>query len=403
MTIPSVLVQAPFILLTGAGVSLPLGCGTTKEFVEHFLGAPAKRLVASKNPLLVDVLNSLARLVSEERWDIERVLDLLERRATAVEFLSKQEDFLRLIKQRDGGQLRAYGAAMQTVADAIYSEVIHHYSAIDATQAARLYRPLLLEFPAQWFRGTPEIGEIKTIPFFTLNYDTAIESAASLIPELRLIDGFQSIPGATERRWRREAFETYEEDPNCVNVVLTKMHGSVRWGRRPGQLGTPSDEVIAELTVGVGRDPGDFQHAVLYPTLAPKPIDLEPFRTGYHCFRECLRGTRALLVIGTSLRDPEVAAAIRDGMDDHHDLHVIAVGPSVDHERVASALACDIGRVAALREPFTFPPEGHENPFLGGLRTLIVEACGFPLAGPKYFPGTYRCGRGPLARVEPAR
>jgi hypothetical protein len=402
MILPPALANAKVVILTGAGASLPLGRYTTKEFVDHCLQTASPSLLAMRDQLIRDCLEAIEQRAKVDGWDIELILDRLERQAEACLLLARENGFARHLQQRNGDRVASYGHAMQKVADAIYDEVIRHYSGVNAERAAALYRPLLVDFLTVWFRGSPEVDLGRTLPFFTLNYDTAVEAAASLLPEVRLIDGLERVAGATERRWTRTVFERIEEDRERITVILSKMHGSVRWGRVGPKGNGGQDDIIAELPTGVGKDPGDYKHAVLYPTLAPKPVDVEPFRTGYRIFRECLRGARVLIAIGTSLRDPEVTAAIRDGMDDNPDLHLVVVSPSADHQAVAGAIRVNDARVAALCEKLDFPVSPDRSPLLGALRTFVCEACGYPQLGPTYFPGTYKCSVGPLIRVAPS-
>ena len=410
MRIPSAISDAKIVVLTGAGASVPLGCFTTAQFLDDFRQADYRRL--SADPAVTGVLDWVLQEAANNQWDIEDLLALLERRRGAVDLLAFDGKFERdvLGADRRVSMLR-YGGILGQLIDAIRDKVVDHYSSVETEEAGRLYRPLFREFRL-WFRLVPDLGY--TLPVFTLNYDIAVELAANQLsgarassefPEealpIRLVDGVVRGRDAAERRWSRRAFEEYAEQSDSLSVVLVKLHGSVRWGRRtiPGR----PDEIV-ELTPGVPRDPGVFETAVLYPTLAPKPTDVEPFRTGYRLLRACLRGTHLLIVIGTTLRDPEVLAELRDAVEENEDLHIVWLGPSVQHETLRDLIGVGAERLAAVRGTFATPLPQSESTLPGGplppswlmgcLRTLALEAYAVEqIAGRPYFGQTLVCDR----------
>jgi SIR2-like domain len=380
MKIPQSVATAKIVVLTGAGASAPLGRHTTREFLDEFFQVESRSLrIDQKTNELLNLLENEAR---DSQGDIETVLDLLERRASAAGFLESDPCFLSQSKVSTSERARLLGAYREQtgrIRDAIYEMVVEHYSETEARPAAQLYEGLLSDFPS-WFQNVPDLG--RTLPLFTLNYDTAVELAVSRLakPEqpgkipVRLVDGISAVSSAAERRWRRAAFESYAEDPAMMNIVLVKLHGSVRWGRRALSETRPGDDEIVELPPGVGRNPGAYEHAVLYPTLAPKPVNVEPYRTGFQLFRQCLLGARLAIIVGTSMRDPEVNAILRDSVEDNGDLHVVFVGPNVDHAELSARLSLDPSRVAADKKEFALPPK--QGQLLGDLRKLAMQACG---------------------------
>lgn len=378
--------KAKVILLTGAGASVPLGLYTTSLFLNEF--------TTRWWPLEADheLVKELRQAVNTQYGDIEDLLALLERQVTAADVLLADPRFVRDVLQNNRQRIGEYIHVATQLRDTIYDKVIEHYSHVDAHRAAALYDPLLGQFLKR-FHDIPELGQ--TLPFFTLNYDVAVESAASML-ELQLVDGLEVRPGSVERQWTPDAFTRYEEKPGKLNVVLVKLHGSVRWGYDRSNANS-----IVELSRGVGRDPGMYRHAVLYPARTPKAIDEEPFRTGFRCFRECLRSARVLVAIGTSFRDPEVNAALRDGMEENPDLHLIVVDPAGDHNKLSGQLKIDTGRLAVLRERFAPPPKPSgqmsqgRSPFMTCLGHLIRTACGVPRSPlPLRFGQTYTCAPG---------
>jgi hypothetical protein len=77
-------------------------------------------------------------------------------------------------------------------------------------------------------------GGRETLPFFTLNYDTAIEEATSNLG-IRRVDGIIETPGAPEGRWTPATYTGYQPSGLEQSVVLVKLHGSVN--QLVGQLG----------------------------------------------------------------------------------------------------------------------------------------------------------------------
>jgi len=406
--VPEAIAGAKVVVLTGAGASVPLGLFTTRQFLEDFRMKDAPPLYAQGLEVPLSFVLSEAAIGD---FDIEVVLDLLERRRAAVELLLADRRFVENVPQGRLDAARKYAAEAAQIDAAIRNKVVEHYSAVSPGRAAELYRPLLREFRA-WFARIPDLGH--TLPFFTLNYDTAVELAANRLADVpaeqdgqqlpvRLVDGLMQSSDAAERRWSRRAFEEYTENSNQLGLVLVKLHGSVRWGRSSEPN---ASERIAELTPGVGRDPGRFQTAILYPTLAPKPIHQEPFRTGYRLLRACLRRTRFFVIIGCSLRDPELVEEIRDAIEENDGLHLVSVGPTADFVGVCDALSLTSGRdrVAALQAEFAMPRPQAESTLPGGLlprewlmgclRILALEAYGVVgVSGGPHFGRTEICDR----------
>lgn len=372
MRIPDSIGKAPLIFLTGAGASVPLGCLTSKQFVKHFLQSEAIQRLDGRDRTILQFTNWLRGQAerADVDVDIEMILQLLEANAANAERLRTDQVFVRMVLNGQTKALEQFIGLNQELRDALYSEIIEHFSSIDSDRAGELYRPFFVQF-LDWFGQVPGVGP--TVPFFTLNYDTAVEGAAAAL-DIRLVDGLGPMHSAVERRWSRSWFESYEEKQSVPSVVLFKLHGSVRWGWST----VAKREVISELSPRVGRDPGIYKHAVLYPTLGPKPVREEPFRTGYRFLRTCLGNARVLFVIGCSLRDSEIQEAISDAMDDNKELHIVSVAPDADHNRVARLTECDPSRVVAVQQEFTFPPSGSPGAIdmMGSLRGYAYYASG---------------------------
>jgi SIR2-like domain len=385
--IPEPIGRSPLLFLTGAGASAPLGRWTATEFVSKFWQSVQVQTLLKRDH---EIRRSASLLVANVSMDIEQLLEVFELSALNGELFRKDANFTREVLGNQTDKLQRFIGMNQELRDALYSEVIDHYSRLDSEQAARLYEPWFLDFN-EWFKEVPGVG--RTISFFTLNYDTAVEAAASVL-DIDVIDGIGPFRGATERRWSRTIFENYSEAPDKPTIVLFKLHGSVRWGWRTLNTG---EEVISELAVSVGRDPGAYTHAVLYPTMGPKPVRKEPFRTGYRFFRSCLSNALVLFVIGCSLRDGEIQVSLSDAMDDNSRLHIVVIDPGMDYQEVAKRTQSDPNRIAVVRRKFEQPIDRPHSYLMGCMRGFAWRAAGLPNADSYPFGRTYDDWPGAIA------
>ena len=390
-------IASKVVFLTGAGASVPLGLPDTKGFLETFFQREARELQA-KSPDLEEYLRQLYVESLAGEWDVETMMDVLVGDRTAADRLMLRPGFVK--RALNGYQLGPgpFVADTDAILELLRDNLVRQYSRVDATQAADLYRPILQDF-GMWFSDVPNLG--RTVVIFTLNYDLAVETASRALQgrdpnhsdalPVELVDGLGDQDGEIGRRWSARAFREYRAVRGRSNVVLVKLHGSVRWGQSAAEPGA-----IVELPVGVQRDPAPYDTLVLYPTAGPKPIQHEPFHTGYRLLASCLGHTRLLVAIGTSFRDAELCLLIRDAMEDNPLLRLVAVGPHQTHTQVAARLGVDIARVAALKAEFSFPTKGkHDNAerptynsVMGGTRDLASIAYGV-----KTYPGGPRFGK----------
>ena len=200
---------------------------------------------------------------------------------------------------------------------------------VDASASVVLYRGLF-EGLGHFDAAKP----VRTIPFFTLNYDLAVERACAGLG-IPVVDGFDA--GVVERQWTPSVYREYVEQEDSMTVVLVKLHGSVRLGSSGGRL--------IELPPGTFRDPKPYRHTLLYPSLGPKSLEQEPYRTNYSIFRSCLMHAELLVVIGSTLRDAELNALIRGRVEENANLYVLVVAPDADAADAAERIGCNQDRV----------------------------------------------------------
>lgn len=387
MEIAADIVKAPLVVLTGAGASVPLGKLTTREFLPHLFDIAGELDVTNREA--ASLLRQAVTTAMGANLDVEDVLGTLEKRADFLDYLLADPEFQRDVIKGDIRTAFGYRGRDVVARDFIYDQVLSHYGAIDTTAAADLYRGL-----CGHFNDWTDVGDrqrMRTLPVFTLNYDRAVEAACSVLG-VRCIDGITEVPGHTERRWVRTVFQDYREADDTLSVLLVKLHGSVRLGRRPmQQYGLGHDELV-ELPGGLHRDPEPYMHAVIYPSRNPKELTSEPFYTHYRVFNACLQRAALLLVIGCSLRDPDVLIAVRTAAEDNPRLRVLVIDPAADHREVASRVHVSPDVIAVCRRPFAIEDaatvELGTSVFMGMVRGYLASAMGTASTGAHGFGRT---------------
>ena len=385
MEIAQALIRSPLIVLTGAGASAPLRKLTTLGFLDLLSSSDAE--LQSRDKEAAQLLRKALHSARLESLDLEDVLARLESRAQVLDALAEDTELQREVINGDPTRTLAYRSKAIIVRDFIYDKIIEHYGAIDPSTSADLYRGLLGHL-RQWTESV--LGKpLKTLPFFTLNYDLAVEAACSAL-EVACLDGICTVRGRTDRRWVRTAFQDYREQED-LTVCLVKLHGSVRLGRREmADYGLGEDELV-ELASGMRRDAEPYTHAVIYPTRSPKGLTDEPFYTQYRVFNSCLQHAALIVIIGCSLRDPDVLIALRTALEDNAALRVLVVNPATDHESVSAAIHVPPDRVTVLQRKFTIedqePVNRGTSPFMGLLRGYLASAVGAPSANRAYVFG----------------
>jgi hypothetical protein len=384
MNLPPALSHTPIVFLTGAGASVPLGLPATKGFLSTFRDQVTNTW-SQDSPS--GYLGFVQDRLSHPDGDIEAVLGSLEQESNWCDILAADLPFVQEVLGGDRSRLLGFKTKIDKLREAIYDEVVRIYGNVDPIKAESLYKGLVGSYML-YFR--PLCGGRPTLPFFTLNYDTAVEEAASLLG-IRCVDGIRQMAGTSFRRWTADAYADYEPSPEEeVCIVLVKLHGSVRLVERS----TVNGPLFVEVPTGLARDPAPNKHVVLYPSLLPKPITTEPFRTGYRLFRASLSNsnTYCLVIIGCSFRDLELNTIVRDALDDNDHLKLVVLDPGLDHETVAQRIGCTPERVHVIQQPFV--PEADEDlkngrgKIMTPLRLWVGVAVGEMNLGNQPFSGT---------------
>jgi len=303
-------------LFTGAGASVPLGLPDTRTFISKF-----KQLLSDRGSGLRDWLDTAINAAGDA--DAETLLDAIEEWLTMLEAAWNVPA---------GGHQNELQTGMQTVKhfwEELRTElrraVVETYGRVDPSRAVQLYRPLLLEFWSQYGLG-------RTLPVFTTNYDTAIETLAEEAGrEIDFFDGFRHSPMGL--RWEATEYHEYvTRRRKGLDLVLFKLHGSSNWYQRPRGFIEKMDNF--EL------DPGNLQNIMIFPTQRKSNLlGNEPFQASYGYFSALLKHLRVLITIGFSFRDAEIRDMIWEALRDRPDFQLVVIDPNFTRETLLDRLS----------------------------------------------------------------
>lgn len=364
--------KAPLIFFLGAGASVPLGKPTALGFWEQLKENPIEPPEAQQ--VLLGLEANVRARDKDAVIDIELILDELVRwEDSAAEFATNPvSQTLQSLKENlSENQARV-------AHQALLARVVDVYADVNEYDAYALWGPVL-----EWAWSTG----IRTLPIFTLNYDTVIEQAVLFADDAIRADQFNSEYGGGDAKYhadpgylalrdgfdlRHREFATwdnwnlhgYDEDPDTLTVALFKLHGSTTWtfmdlhveeievgGRVFRQLSGP----VGLLAPGLGRDPRGRTTAIHYPYLTKDVAAHDIFNVPFAYFGSCLRNSKLCVAIGCSFRDERVVEAVATSTNTKGlelpsgvkyapmretatPLEILVVAPSPDDARLAHAL-----------------------------------------------------------------
>lgn len=320
------IVSAPVVVLTGAGASVPLGKPSTIEFAQQVDGELARDHAEVWHWLMA----SCREVWGTETVDVEMILEQVRAVLDGTDTALRDYNLRPLLQDVEPVRDR-----YRRIESRICQVVVDEYGEVDPAKAKALYEPM---FSALWAQAG-----LETLPMFTLNYDVAIERAATRLG-LRLVDGIRR-GGPLVSPWSEAEFRTYVPSRG-LTVVLFKLHGSTTWA-------WANDRSLVEVPLGTGKDPGSLRHALLYPYLTQKDLEREPFKTGYAYLEACLAKARVLLIMGTSLRDRHLVQILREAVVTNRGLNVVLLDPSLDYDRLVEIVGVGPGHTVNLEAGFT--------------------------------------------------
>lgn len=296
-------VRPAIVLLMGAGASVALGVPTMKGFSARFLDARVSGLTPKEkrtynlltaelgvdNDLEMLLLAANAMLGSQET----SLMRLIEKTITPRPTARTRQGFRQRFTDRLSDIEAVRDRALNFMADLCFQ--------FDRDKAVQMFGDLV---PALSDRG---------YPVYTTNYDFALEHTADQL-SVRLSDNFIS----KGHRWLwdpRMQFETANA------LALIKLHGSATWyiddSGEIEKLLTPTERNTAGKRV---------RRLAIFPTRF-KDINDQHFFSLYSHFLSALEGARCLVVVGHSLRDEYLSAAILHRLG-RGDFSVIVVDPT---------------------------------------------------------------------------
>ena len=279
--------------LIGAGFSAPFGVPTMGPFYSDFIAEAQVRY-----PHLASSLSRAIRKAGDEP-DLESLLSVLNAALGLESGLPKEllsDDILGWVS--DAGTLRSH----------LLSYIVERCENFDRTRAAEVCAPLLLGLGAS------------RAAIFSTNYDRVIEHACTSAG-IQISDGFERTLGQAASPWCGE-FDK--------GLLFAKLHGSVTWyedrSQKEGYLRLDRGYALPGPDFHLSRGGTDLSPLMIIPTLE-KEVLKNPYSHLSHLFSARLSNTALLVVMGSSLRDDHLVAAIRFHAPD---LVVLVVGKGAD-------------------------------------------------------------------------
>ena len=306
--------EAPVVLFTGAGASVPLGMPAMKEFRKQL----SERLPGSLMIQWDSVVELAAAYyeVDSDDVDIEQVLTFVERSlytySDLVMIWTKAEE------REDSPTVRElenFRDLLLQLRICILDEICATYRGPDPAEVLRCYDPLFKML-------TATTGQLST-NVFTTNYDLTFESLAEGSPEkYEVFDGFQ-INEVGQEIWKGKYIAISEAEHS---ITLWKLHGSTSWQgdetKRELTKAPPSTYIQDEKTTGI-----------IYPTKSKaktQELFSRPFNQAYGRLASLFDQPGAvgiLLVIGYGFGDKEIRCDIENGLVLEDRAKLIVVDP----------------------------------------------------------------------------
>jgi len=287
------------VVLTGAGASVKLGIPAMEGMIEKYRQQLDYRTQAGRAMEYLDKIR-VARDLEERLLAIER----------AIEFLDSTEYKLarRIIARSSERRARSFRSGLNRLKTGMQALRNHLLGWIATT---------CFQYDRDWAeRIWGELCKVladKAYPVFTTNYDFAIEDTAKE-KGVTVVDNFMA---RGDRWFWDESLSSFEK----AGLRIMKLHGSVNWYM------PKHNKTIERVDVGatISREGIPVERVVIFPTRFKDIYETHYFAL-YAKFLEALRGAKVLIVIGHSLRDEYIGAAIRESFR-NPEFHLVAVSP----------------------------------------------------------------------------
>ncbi len=196
-----------------------------------------------------------------------------------------------------------------------------------------------------WSPLCPVLAD-KRIPVYTTNYDCSLEETARTLG-VPVADNFE------ERQLGRRFWDPSLNGYAGPGLQIVKLHGSVDWYTTQER----QDVERADGRMTENREGETVQPVIVFPTRF-KDIYARYYFPLYQGFLSAVAAARVLIVVGHSLRDEYLRAAVREGFRDPK-FHLVYVGPkNPDWDDVFTGADDARERFAHLRLRFETAADG---------------------------------------------
>ena len=314
--------QSDIAVLTGAGTSIPVGVPGMAEMAAKYEaslheGSPEEKgyrllieLGASKD---IEELLQLASLLSEFPGG---ALGTLTKRILSPRGKSQTlEDFK--------ARLTEAVEHVEKTRSTLLSWITRACLRFDRDEAQRIYGSLVAVMSE---RGAP---------CFSTNYDAVWDYVATSIG-ISVVDNF--VCDEFERQFWDARLQSFVGD----GLQLVKIHGSIHWHRDPSgrveKLGQPAK---------LNQEGEKLERLLIFPTRF-KDIYEPSYFPLYTAFTQSVSRSKCVLVIGHSLRDEYLLAAIRERLR-HDDFTLVVVDPNFPAQNILNEAATAKNQIIHFR------------------------------------------------------
>jgi len=321
--------ESPVIFLIGAGASCDFGVPDIEGFYDQF-----KHYLARKKEDY-SLLEKLEKR-HKERPNLETLIEDLRNLQSAIDITTDVG--------KVSNELRASAAQAKRLHDLLMSHVIKTCERFHQRRSIRAYRSLLA------------LMEIKSVWFFTTNYDRILEFCCEMC-DIPYSDGFV--------KEKDEPFSVWKVSFDRP-LKIAKLHGSINWFRDESdpdaviKLDEPHPFPSSEFNIGYKNL--RLRTSIIIPTFE-KYISEFPFLDLEMKFNEAIREAKICFVVGSRLRDLHLRNLLLRNLE-----RLVVIVVSLDPELVKRVLM-DHRNVIPIKADFELFAKSSAN----YLRELLLD------------------------------
>ncbi len=320
---------SPTVILTGAGASAPLGM----QQMSSFMDIVHKTIEPEDYAFLERIYRSARTLDGQPGRDLEVVLERIKQ---YKDILSVTHSDANLNELSDQGKVARFEEQVSSVDTTIRHLIFSHYGGTIKPRASyELYEALFNKIRS---------ANNPYLPVFTTNYDLAIEEYVEQAKETEVHDGL--IQEGNRRIWNPHESFNPREDMSTLKILLFKLHGSVSWYRRDGQIQGFHDVATPSLD-------GGWESMIIYPAQTKTDtMKEEPYRTLYAFLERYVAQATTFLVIGHSLRDEILLNTIRTALRKNDNISMLIITRTASDQFIERVNGLGAKRYAIIESEF---------------------------------------------------